>query len=431
MTETTNIKQLFLNSLKRGTGEAYLIMKNYPKIDFSKQIIKGVLNIYAYDGQSEGNRANFIFDIITISNQKDKIRKTVLNALAKEHCNTWNLTHLFALAKFYVQQNDEEARQAIYNRFLHKPIEGSDWVGYSEILELDGLKGLFFIAEKFGKYIVQNPDDSQDDYIIRHFQEKNKDLKIYNELEKIAKSNRYVNVYLDNIKRSEARWKINKTEPIKYIDLIDEILNSRHFISFRGKRKITKKELNLVAKRLVNETDNYNIEKLLKIFSFYKFPFESDLILNFAKQKPTGKNRIVEYAMNALQHLKSKNIRAFALDKIINSKKPIEYLEILVANYQHGDFKILIDIAKKIIDKHKIEQLAGIFTDIYKANKTKECKEPLEILYNKMNCAIHRNVIIEILIENKVLSDKIKMEIKHDSYLETRNLTYKKDKSRQ
>jgi len=68
--------------------------------------------------------------------------------------------------------------------------------------------------------------------------------------------------------------------------------------------------------------------------------------------------------------------------------------------------------------------LKGIpLTDIYKANKTRECKEPLEILYTKMNCNICRKRVIEVLIENKVLSDKIKREIKFDSYLETRELT--------
>lgn len=39
-----------------------------------------------------------------------------------------------------------------------------------------------------------------------------------------------------------------------------------------------------------------------------------------------------------------------------------------------------------------------------------------------MNCGIHRNGIIEVLIENSVLSDRLKKEIKYDSYLETREL---------
>lgn len=94
----------------------------------------------------------------------------------------------------------------------------------------------------------------------------------------------------------------------------------------------------------------------------------------------------------------------------------------MVSNYKSGDFKILSEIANKTNNEHKIEQLAGIYTEIFKPNKTKECKEPLEILYNKMNCAIHRNGIVKILIENKIISDKIKNEIKFDSDLETRKL---------
>lgn len=74
MTDTANIKRQFLNSLERGTGEAYLIAKNNSDIDFSNQIIKGALNIFAYDGQCEGNRAQYIFDIISLSKQKSKIR---------------------------------------------------------------------------------------------------------------------------------------------------------------------------------------------------------------------------------------------------------------------------------------------------------------------------------------------------------------------
>lgn len=422
MTDTTNIKRLFLNSLKRGTGEAYLIAKNNPEIDFSNEIIKGTLNIYAYDGQCEGNRAEYIFDIISISQQKDKIRKAVLKGLATEQNETWNLTHLFALAKLYAQQNDTEAKQAIYDRFLNNPIESSDWVGYSEILELDGLSGLLYVAEKFGKYIEHNPDDWQDDSIIKHFQEENQDLEVIEELEKSAKSNKFIRIYLDNIKRTQENQVRHKTEPEKYRDIVDEVLNSKPSISFFKKRKLTLEEVNQIAERLVIETNKSNIEKLLDIFDVHKFPYDSDLILDFAKQKRTFKNKIVDNAINALKHLKSESIRKFALDKILSSKNPIDYLEILISNYQDGDFKLLSDIASKTKNEHKIERLAGIYSDIYKANKTSECKEPLEILYGKMNCAIHRNGLIEALIENKVLSDNIKAEIKHDSYLETRQL---------
>ena len=170
MNDTTNFKRQFFNSLKRGTGEAYLIAKENPNIDFSSYIIKGALRNYAYDGQSEDSRAQYIFDLISLSNKKEKIRKSVLNGLATEQNDTWSLTHLFDLAKIYAEQGDNEARQAIYDRFLNHPINSSDWVGAFEILSLDGLQGLFYIAEKFGKMIDQNPDDWQDSHIINHYQ---------------------------------------------------------------------------------------------------------------------------------------------------------------------------------------------------------------------------------------------------------------------
>jgi hypothetical protein len=422
MTETADIKRQFLNALKRGTGKAYLLVKDNPKIDFSDHIIKGALNIYAYDGQSEGNRAQYIFDIISISRQKDKISKAVLQGLANEQEYTWNLTHLFALAKLFAEHNETKLKQAIYDRFLTNPIEGSDWVGAYEILELDGLNGLFYVAEKFGKFIEQNPDDWQDDWIIRRFQEENKHLKVAEELKKKANTNNFIRIYLDNIKRTKASQEKYKTIPTKYEDIIDEVINSKPFISFNRKRNLNNDEINQVAQQLIIEKDKSNIERLLDIFDIYKFPYDSQIILDFAKQKPTSKNRIVEYAIYALKHLKSREIKNFALDRIQKAKNPINYLEILVSNYQSGDFKLLSEIANKTNNEDKIEQLAGIYSEIYKANKTKKCKEPLEILYNKMNCAIHRNGIIEILIENNALSDKIRQEIKFDCDLETRKL---------
>lgn len=422
MNDTANIKRQFYNSLKRGTGEAYLLVRDNPNIDFSNYLIKGALNIYAYDGQSEGDRAKYIFDIVSISKYQDKIRKAVLQGLATEEEDTWNLTHLFALAKLYAQQNDTELKKAIYERFLNNPIGGSDWVGTYEILELDGLNGLFYVAEKFGKCIEQNPDDWQDDWIITRFQEECESIKVYEELKKKARSNKFIRIYLDNIKRTKASQEKHKTNQTKYNDIIDEVLNTKPHFSFFRKRNLTDDEVNKIAKRLIGETDNSNIEKLLDIFDFYKFPFDSQIVLDFAKQKRTNKNRIVEKAIDALKHLKSKDIRNFAMHKIQNSKNPIDYLEILVSNYKKGHFKLLSEIANKTNNEHKIEQLAGIYTEIFKANKTKECKEPLEILYHKMNCAIHRNGIVEILIENKVISDKIRQEIKFDCDLETRKL---------
>ena len=420
MTNIDILKRQFLHALKRGTGEAYLIVKEHPKVDFSNQIIQGVLNIFAYDGQCESDRATYIFEIISISKQKDKIRKAVLRGLANEQNNSWNLTHLFALAKLYAQQNDAEAKEAVYNRFLNNPIEGSDWVGAYEIIELDGLNGLFYVAEKFGKYIEKHPDDWQDDSIVRHFQTEHQNIQVYEELKMKAQTNKFIGLYLDNIQRTETDLKAQRTKPQKYKDIIDEVLNSKARISFARMKNLTEEEIKTIAKHLLKEKKPANIECLLDIFGFHKFPYDSQLILDFAKQKCTGKNRIAKNAINALKYLKSKAIRDFALNKLQTAKNPIDYLELLIANYKSSDSKLLTEIAEKAKNEHKVERLAGIYTDIFNKNKTKSCKKPLEILYSKTNCALHRKDIIEVLLHNNVLSDTLRKELQYDCNLETR-----------
>jgi hypothetical protein len=278
----------------------------------------------------------------------------------------------------------------------------------------------FTFLKKYGKYIEQNPDDWQD--IIEYFKRENPTIKVDEGLKKEAKSNKYIRLYLQNIKRTNKSHEKLIDKPVKYADIIDEVLNGKSSMSYFRIRNLTPEEVNQIAERLLTETCDLNIEKMLDIFEFHKFPLKAELILNFAKQKRNAENKIVARAIYALKHLKSEGIREFALNKIRSSKNGIDYLHILISNYKKGDFNLLNKIANKTNNAHTIERLAGIYTDIYDANQTTECKEPLEILYSKMNCAIHRQALIEVLIKNKALSGRIREELKFDSYLETTQL---------
>ena len=190
MTDNNEIKQRFKSSIKRGTGEAYFIIRQNPTVDFSSDIIKASLTNYAYDGQCEGSRATYVSELISLSKQQDKIRKAILKGLAQEKNDTWALVQLFDLATYYAKKGDTEARQAIYNRFYSDTIEGSDWVGYTSIMSLDGFDGLKYIAETIGKSLEKNPDDWQDNSIIQHFQEENPKIKVQQDLEKASKEKR-------------------------------------------------------------------------------------------------------------------------------------------------------------------------------------------------------------------------------------------------
>lgn len=415
------LKKNFRNAIRRGTGEAYLIMLTNPNIDFSNDIIKGCLTNFAYDGQCENSRGVYLFELILLTENRDKIRNAILIGLAKEQRDTWTLTQLFDLAKIFAQNGDVDARKAIYERFFNSPIEGSDWVGYSEILELDGMEGMKFIAEKMGRGLEINPEDWQDDSIIKHFQDDNPSINVLKELEKLAVENRFIQMYLKNVKKNNVEAKSYKRVISKYKDIIDEVLTSKPYIRLFN-RKLTDEELNSIARRLIVEENIAFQEKLLFVFTEFKFPLEGEFILRLANQKSSSEDRIAEFAIDALKYIKSDAIRQFAFERIKTTKMPQMFTSIFITNYNAGDGVFLTELAMKFNDDYVIENLAISYIEIYRANKTKECKEPLEVLYSKMNCGIHRKDIIELLINNEVLSERLKEEIKYDCYLNSRQL---------
>lgn len=426
MKDKREIKKRFKSSLRRGTGEAYLILKEHPTIDFSSDIIKGALTNYAYDGQSEGSRAFYISELISLVKQQDKIRKAILHGLATEQKDTWALVQLFDLTTIFARQGDSEAKQAIYKRFYNNTIEGSEWCGYDSIIALDGLEGLKYIASTIGKSLGKNPDNWEDSMIIQYFQEKNPKMNSKRELEKASKGNRYIKIYLDNVKRSEA-GRENYQYPVLNIDTLKKaIANSKHiFIPPALIKSLKKTEVKILAKELLVEKDKKRIGKYLCIFSRIKFPLDYQFLLKLAKALVSNKDRIAELAVDSLKYFSGDDIRIFALEKLKQSNSPGLYTELLINNYKKGDGKLLKSIADKCRTEDSIHDLVSSFVAIYQKNKTKECKAPLESIYDKMNCGLHRKEIVELLIKNKVLSSKIKREIKHDSYEEVRKLKVK------
>ena len=145
-------------------------------------------------------------------------------------------------------------------------------------------------------------------------------------------------------------------------------------------------------------------------------------VITIARGRNPRKTRLVESALESLRFFKSDELRGFVLDNILKAKYPCDYLPILVSNYQKGDYVIVNEIIDKSDDYDYIHSLVFGIIDIYRNNPTKECKEPLEKMYSKLNCGLHRYDIVNLLIDNKVLSDELAEELRYDSYDEIRKI---------
>lgn len=393
-------------------------------MDFSKEIEKAALTNYAYDAQSEGNRANYVARLIDISDKKDKLVNGVLKALASERQDTWALDQLFALAGIFANQGNEVARKVIYDKYRKDVLEGSEWLGEEEIVKLDGIDGLRFIAERRGKALIKDPDDWEQCYTFEYCQKQHPKINIYRELNKAAKSNKYIKKYLEAVLEDKKTISKKTKFPKLTYKIIKENIKSKKTFYFTKHvpTDLSRSDILKLADEFLQESDPIKKESYLRFFAINKFPYDPEPILQISMAKNSHNSRLVEFACKSLQYIQDKRIRQFAIQKLSRTNKPADYLHLLVANYKKGDYKLLAKIATKYKDEYVIHGLVWGYIDIYKANKTKECKEPLEMIYSKLTCGPCRHDIVKILYESDALSDRIQREIEFDSYDETRKL---------
>ena len=428
--QKSTIKQRFKSAIRRGTGEAYLIARENPKIDFSKYILNAAANDLSYHPQVEPSHANYIAELVYVSNKKDELVKDILKLLTEGESEGYGLDQLFNISSIFAKEGNIEARKAIYQRFdkeiTHDSVEFLR--GEGEILEIDGLDGLKYIAETKGRIIANNSEVWEDSWTVDSFQEENPLFNVYKELEKAAEGNKYIQIYLDAIKKHKFKRGKNKKSKHDY-NFVKEKIDSLKIFGPYIAENLTNKELKKLADDFLKETNRLKQEKYLRVFSIVKFPSDNyQPILKIAKGTNSRKDRLVEYAVKALKHFSGDDIREFAIEKLSKTNKHDDYLMLLVSNYREGDSKLLKSIAEKYKNEKMIHSLVWSYVEIYRANQTKECQEPLEAIYDKLNCGLHRRDIVEIMIDSNALPSKIRQEIRYDSSKKIRKLSKKIEK---
>lgn len=423
MTQTLNtLRQQFFSSLKRGTGEAYLLMLANPDVDFSNYIIKGALTDFANDPQCEGGRAEYIYRFIKKAKQKEQIISAVLSALLVKKEDFWGLWQMCDLAVLFFRDGYEEARAALYTRFKLNEVEGYEFCGRQQLIEIDGLKGLLTVAETMGKFILED-NDWDDGWYVDRFQEENKTIDVYAALKKAGRKNKFINAFYKSV--LEHKIDLNKEpkrERFSY-ELARQIIEAGKFAPFAYRaRQLSEEEFERLAYDFINEKRKSKQEPYLPLFTKRKYPLDIQPLLDIVSGKKPMKKRVVDFAAEALSLFKRKDIRQLALDKLATTKSPDIYLSLLINNYKRGDHKLLSEIAGRSDNENYIHGVAHNFLSIYEANRTPECKTPLEIMYDKLNCGICRERIVQLLVDNNVLSEQIRQELRYDCNADIRKL---------
>lgn len=428
MRESTKIKHEFFNALKCGTGRAFMILKGNSNIDFSKLILKGAATNFANDPQSEGSRAWYIYNLIKKSKQKNQIIDAVLEKLKEENDDNYNVDQMCDLAIYFHKHGNSKAKKTIYEVAGKGAKFDTYFCGKFQLPELDGLRGFLKVAELVGEFLLENEDEYEPSWFADSFQKDNKSIDVYGELEKAAIENKFIAEYLKSIRENKDTFRKRKKIKRFTYQLVKERIQTGKMmrISVERANELTGEEVERLADDFLSEKKNRQREQYLRFFAKRKFPFEFQPILKIASgndiRSRHPKIRLVEFACEALKFFRNSEIRKFALKKIATTKNPCNFLCLLSGNYEKGDYKLLNEVVARSNNYNFIHSLVYGLIDIYETNQVAECKEPLEAIYTKMNCGIHRHDVLRILEDNGVLSDEIFQEMKYDSYEDVRKL---------
>lgn len=403
-------------------------MKEHPTIDFSDYIIKGSLTNFVYDGQCEGSRAVYIYGLIKQAKQKEKIIDTILDKFLDKKHDWYGLDQMSDIAMMLAKKGNQKARTVIQQRFQKNLLPDFEFCGQDALIELEGMEGMEGLkqaAELIGKKLLADPEDYEESWRVDNYQKKHKAIDVYGELKKAGAKNKFILAYYNSIKKHKFDLPKGRRKVVRFTyELVKEKIeaNKFRFINEERAKDLTNQEVEKLANEFLNEKDKARKEMYLRFFAKRKFPYDYKPLIEIAKGKNKKGERQIEFAVDALKYFSVTDIRKLAMDKLKNAKgvEVADYLNLLVSNYKKDDHKLLNAIVDKSDNYDYIHSIVNGFIDIYDANPTKDCKQPLEKIYDKLNCGMHRIDVVRILSFNDVLSDKIKQELKHDSYEDIR-----------
>ncbi len=424
MSTLIEIKKEFWNSIKCGTSKAFIIQKTYPNINFKREIYKAAITNYAYDRQCEGSRAFYMHQFIKRTKDSNDLQKMILDRFVIENDDFYNLDQMYDLAVlFYANgKGNISVREILRNRFTMSPAIHNEFCGEDQILKVFGIEGIMLIANVIGKHLLKNEGTLASGWKIEEFQRKNKGINVFELLEKNSKNNESVRKYYESITHNGLTiFKRRKIKKYSY-QLISQRIKENKFMIISAERanELSDIEVLNLAKDFINEKSISLKEGYLKFFRERKFPLDIKYLLSVIYTKKYKNTYFLDLAYESLKFFKSKELRELLFTKIDQLDKSLEYLYLLMSNYEDGDCVFLNGIIDKCKNQHSIHRLTFILLDIYQFNNTKDCKGPLLKLYDILTCGLCRKNVIEILDNNGVLSDSILLEIKYDSQLDIR-----------
>ena len=251
-------------------------------------MLRGIyrINTPAFQADYGGPWLNLILDLC-----KDTpfFRNEILKALS-ETTEGSDAYQLFELALSFALQGNTEARNTIYIKFERQGFE-EDWLGATEIIELDGLNGLKHVAQIMGSQMEQEDDFWAADCVTNEACEKYGTEKVREFLMRHAGQSEDIKRFVSQVQESLTPDKTEQQEPSPRsrvsLDQVLEMVNAKegeYGVSYMVfGRNASIQDLNEIYRLLCAENDHEKILRYLWVFRCREIPSIDSKCAKFRK----------------------------------------------------------------------------------------------------------------------------------------------------
>ncbi len=408
----------FENALRRGTGEAVLVLRQHPRLDCRRLLIDAAVHNLAYDPQCEGTREEYLYELIGLSAEKAAIEDALIHHLTTATDDDWGMLQLFGLVGLMAKEGNLRAREAVYWRYAENLNPDFPFLETYTLIDLDGYEGLAFTAEVKGKQLEDDPDEWEDDHILRYAQERLPDTDVEARLEQDAARNQSIRVYLDRVRQNRQKRKAHKPVVHDYHS-VKELIDAGRKVPLLVGKRLSPSDLEALAKDFLAETDEGKGLQYLKIFANAPFPGDPAFLLGFLGH---DNPEVTHQAINALRPFCRDDVRRAALYYLTAEGSSTHYLELLVENYREEDRELIIDVLRRAEDADEFHGAGLSVVHIYEDHPERDGSAPLQVIYDKGTCGLCRTYAVEILLKNNALPAYMHEEGRFDSREEIRKL---------
>ena len=413
----------FRRLLCLGHGRAILYATSHDIQSFRQVILDACLHCRAYDPQIEGTRASYMLDLLDLMPDKQSYYDAVLNALP-DSTDDWDAVQRFHFAVCLALDGDERSRRAMYENYDPGPSKGEAIA--IDFLEMDGIKGLLFAAEKIGALLMSTTEKVDLGWLLSASKERLGEQLTQEALRNAGIENPRIEAYrlAEEASRSRLDERLRNS---------GELMNAPYgqvrpklpgmtggWITGWGQRA-SEADLDEAARGLAASRNPKEQYTHLRIFARRRFPLDVRILLSLVDMK---EERVGLAALGALSQITHPAVRQLAF-RLVETRANWRgrAVALLARNFQPGDHKIVLRWFEAEEDAETLHSFGMDVTDLWEEHPDKENELPmLNALYERGPCSFCREKVVRQLIERRALTENLRLECSRDANCDIRDL---------